>query len=327
MLFRRIACSVLCAMAVLIAANLPAELGFASEIDTEEPVAAPVPAERYLLRYKFRPNDLVYYDVQQSSTQTIKSATLIDVHTNESSTRKHFRVISVDKSGAGLLELVIDHVFMRVKFGEGDPIEFNSQSEKPAPRQFHHVRDSIGKPRARIRITSNGKLKKVTLLNRSRRRIGGIGQMEQAPETDANDPSHNFLVKFPNKSIAVGETWSDRISVQVRITKSLTRPITLVRRYSLKSVKGSRATISMSTRILTPIRDPKILTQLIQRTPTGTAVFDIDRGVIVSRTTNINQRQVGGITGKSLMTVVSKRTEKLVTPEKTALRDRKPVRK
>lgn len=315
MSFRRSANWMPGAVAMFVAIGLSLQSVDAADVDTDEPVEAPVPAKRYLLRYKFQPNDLVYYDVQQRSTQTVKGNGILDVTTTDSSERKHFRVISVDKEGTGLLELVIDHVKMKVKFGTSDPIEFDSQSSGPTPRQFRHIRDLIGRPRARTHITTNGELKKVVLLNRPPRAATRGGQMLAAPDTDDTDPSHNFLVMFPKESIAVGHTWSDRITVRVRATRTLTRPITLLRRYELKSVKGNRATIAMETRILTAIRDAKILTQLIQRTPTTTAVFDIDRGLIVSRTMEINQRQVGGITEKSSMHVVTRRTEKLVTPQ------------
>ena len=114
------------------------------------------------------------------------------------------------------------------------------------------------------------------------------------------------------------------MTVDVRTGKTLVRPITLLRKHSLTSVKGNLATISISTRILSPIRDPKIRTQLIQRTPKVTVVFDLDRGVIVEKTMTINKRQIGGITENSSMHVVSKRTERLVIPtQETASRGNK----
>jgi hypothetical protein len=311
----------------LVAVSLPGQLTTAEDITADGPVEAPIPAKHYRLRYQFKPNDLVYYDEHQRSTKTIKGAGQVDVTTTETWARKHYRVISVDREGAGLLELVIDHVKMQVDFGKKTPlVEFNSQSKDKTPRQFQRVKAMIGTPQVRMRLAANGELKKVLLLNRGSRRA--LGQLRVAPETDANDPSHNFLVVFPLESIAVGHTWSDHISVDVRVSRSLLRPITLLRRYSLTSVQDDLATISISTRILTPIRDPKIRTQLIQRTPSVTAVFDLNRGVIVEKTTTVNKRQVGGITEKSSMHVVSKRTVRLVIPtQKTALRESQSTRK
>jgi hypothetical protein len=323
MSFRKSQRWIVCAAMGLVVVGLPGQPVFSADTAADGPVAAPVPAKLYRLRYKFRPNELVYYDVQHRSKRTIKSVGLVDVTTTEIWARKHFRVISVDREGAGLLELIIDHVKMRVDFGKNAPlVEFDSRSKDKTPRQFQRVKASIGMPRVRMRLAANGELIQVTLLNRASQ--PARGQLKYAPQTDANDPSHNFLVVFPQESIAVGHSWSDRMTVDVRTGKTLVRPITLLRKHSLTSVKGNLATISISTRILSPIRDPKIRTQLIQRTPKVTVVFDLDRGVIVEKTMTINKRQIGGITENSSMHVVSKRTERLVIPtQETASRGNK----
>lgn len=280
------------------------------------PVEAPVPAKRYAFRYRFRPNELVYYDVTQKSTVVIKTAGITDTTKNETQARKHYRVISVDADGSGLLELMIDRVKMSVQFGKNVPVVYNSESSQPPPRQFRAVKKSIGRPQAKTRFAKNGELLKVTALNGSGRSVGS--QLRYAPPTAANDPSHNFLIVFPKQPIAVGGSWSDRISVHVRIGKSLLRPVTLMRKYKLVSVEGHLATIRLYTSVLTPIRDPKISTQLIQRTPSGTIVFDTNRGQIVSKTVIVNNRVVGALGNKSSMRVVSKLTEKLVEPTATA---------
>ncbi|MBT4866659.1 MAG: hypothetical protein HON53_16270, partial [Planctomycetaceae bacterium] len=282
---------IVCVVMGFVAASLPGQLTIGEEASADSPVEAPVPKQLYHLRYKFQRGDTVFYDEQQRTTKTIKGGGLVDVTKTETSARKHYRVVSVDGVGTGLLELELDRVKMQVDFGNGAPlVKFDSESKEPPPSQFRPMMDSIGKPQVRMRLAANGELKKVQLLNRSNQRA--VGQLRSAPRTDASDPSHNFLVVFPQESIAVGHSWSDRIAVDVRTTKTLLRPITLLRRYSLTSVKDGLATVSISTRILTPIRDPKILTQLIQRTPSGTAVFDLDRGVIVEKTMTINKRQV-----------------------------------
>jgi hypothetical protein len=312
-----------CVVLGLVAVGLSGQFITAEEPLNDKPVEAPIPKQLFHLRYKFQRGELVFYDEQQRTTKTIKGAGLVDVTKTETSARKHYRVVSVDGVGTGLLELVLDRVKMQVDFGKKAPlVKFDSQSKKQPPAQFRRVKATIGQPQVRMRLAANGELKNVQLLHQSNRRV--VGQLRSAPRTDVSDPSHNFLVVFPQESIAVGHSWSDRIDVDVRVSKSLLRPITLQRRYSLKSVKDGLATISIKTRILTPIRDPKILTQLIQRTPSGTAVFDLARGVIVEKTMTVNKRQVGGIIEKSLMHVISKRVERLVEPtQKTASRDSK----
>ena len=223
-----------CVVLGLVAVGLSGQLITAEETSNDKPVEAPIPKQLYRLRYKFQRDDLVFYDEQQRTTKTIKGAGLVDVTKTETSARKHYRVVSVDGVGTGLLELVLDRVKMQVDFGKNTPlVKFDSDSKEQPPSQFRSVKATIGKPQVRMRLAANGELKKVLLLNRSNQRA--VGQLRLAPQTDASDPSHNFLVVFPQESIAVGDSWSDRIAVDVRISKSLLRPITLLRRYSLRT--------------------------------------------------------------------------------------------
>ena len=271
--------------------------------------------ETYRLRYRFSPNQLVYYDVSHETTIQIKAENTSERTRHNSNARKHYRVISGSDDGQALLELVIDRVKLSVQFGKSEPVVYDSTSSDPPPAQFRTVAESIGRPQARIRFAANGKLLSVTPL---KPRDGG-GQLPNAPKTPDNDPSHNFLVVFPEDPIAVGDTWTDRLTVQVRASKTLLRPVTLLRRYELTSVEDGVATISLKTSVLTPVRDPDIRTQLIQRTPAGTIRFDINRGVILSKTLTLDETEVGLFGGKGSMHVVSHRTERFV-PLETAAR-------
>ena len=49
-------------------------------------------------------------------------------------------------------------------------------------------------------------------------------------------------------------------------------------RYRLEQVKTGVATISVKTQILTPINDPSVRSQLVQRISQGEIRFDIDAG-------------------------------------------------
>ena len=52
------------------------------------------------------------------------------------------------------------------------------------------------------------------------------------------------------------------------------------RSYELVEVKDGRATIKIRSALITPIRDGMILAQLIQMSPCGTIVFDLENGRI-----------------------------------------------
>ena len=124
----------------------------------------------------------------------------------------------------------------------------------------------------------------------------------------------------------VGDSWTDQIEVKVTISKGLTKNIAILRRYDLKAINGSQAVIEMNSTVATPIRDPKLNGQLIQRTPAGTILFDIENGQIVSRELKTDKTEIGVFDDNSSMRAVSSRIEKRLGRDealRTAIEEKK----
>ena len=91
--------------------------------------------------------------------------------------------------------------------------------------------------------------------------------------------------------------------------------------YELESVRTGVATIRMATRILTPIRDPAIRSQLMHRESTGTVRFDVEAGRILSQRVEVDRQVVGFRTAASRTHYKTHFTEKLLpAAAKTAAR-------
>jgi len=112
--------------------------------------------------------------------------------------------------------------------------------------------------------------------------------------------------------VKIGDTWKDRFQTDVTVEKTLKKDVTLQRTYKLEKVEGSIATIKLNTGLITPINDPQIEVQLIQRSPAGTIKFDLEQGRIVSMDTVVNQTVLGAFGPKSLMSAVTNSKEKLL---------------
>lgn len=281
------------------------------------PVSGTKPAETtgpVLLRYKYDVNQVTYYDVLHTMRITTQKNQSSETAQNESHAVKHYRVVAVEPDGSALLELVIDRVRMSAQFGENDPVTFDSEKSEVCPPQFEKVRESVGKPLARVKVTPTGELVNVVRT--------AVPNAPAAGETPDNDPSNNFLVPLPKNPLKVGESWSDQIEVKVTVAKGLTRNVAILRRYDLKSVSGNVATIDTVSTVVTPVKDPAINGQLIQRTPSGTIVFDMEAGRIVSYELKTDKTEVGVFEENSSMRAVSSRVEKLVTRDE-ALRTAK----
>ena len=192
----------------------------------------------------------------------------------------------------------------------GQPIDYDStKPDAKVPHAFASIVESIGKPQVRVRMSPQGKLLTMSRLNDE----GKAGPKVSASAIPANDPSHNFLVTFPKEPVAIGATWSDELTVNVVVTKEINREIKLLRTFELTQVKDNIATMKVATSIKSKVNNPAILTQLIQRTPSGTVTFDIANGRIASRDMKTDRSVINGLGSNTVFRAVSHRTEKLAT--------------
>ncbi len=266
----------------------------AEEQDKQAAKAAP---EKYELNYQFKAGEFVHYQVSDSSSYTTQKDAISETAKNQSIAWRQYRVVSVDKSGEAVLELMIDRVRLQTQFDDSPPIVFDSADPKLQPESFKQILQTVGKPMSRIRVNRQGKLLEV------HNYFGK--QPEQA------DPSLNFLVVFPKEPVAINETWKQNLEVEVFVTKTLKEKVKLLRIYQLKSVENDLATISLSTVLLSTIRDPAIKVRLMQQTPSGTIQFDMKRRLLISRKLQTDDQVIGAFGAGTLVKAMSIREETL----------------
>ena len=263
---------------------------------------------KHKLAYKFVSGQSVRYEVVHDVQMTTRYNEAMEVASNKTEARKHYKVLGVDAEGTGELELVIDWVRMNASFGNGDVTLFESDNPEHQPPKFRHVLDSIGKAQATMRFNAVGKLLKVTPRTEAVR----------TPEGAANEPQHfAFLIPLPAEPAAIGSIWKDRFDLAVSVSEKLRQNVTLQTTYKLDSVARQQAVISFKTAVLTPVHDPSIAAQLIQRETTGTIKFDVQRGLIASRTVKVYRTVINPFGDKSSMHASSELVEKLI-PEPLA---------
>ena len=125
--------------------------------------------------------------------------------------------------------------------------------------------------------------------------------------------NRSFLARLPREPVGIGATWSDQFKLKVTDPAAGSRHINVRRIYELKQVKDDRATISWKTTRLTPVVDRRILAQLIQCLSPGTILFDLKRGVLVSRTAQVNSTLIAPFGEDTLMSAQT--THELVLSE------------
>lgn len=265
----------------MAAAQAP-EAGPAQRFTLVSPGAEP----RVQLAYRFETGAFSNYEVVNKQMITTQFKEYVETVTNETTARKQFRVVSVDDAGNATLEPVVQRVVMSAKFGSADPIVCDSDKPEDAPGQFKDVLKTVNKPIARVQVTSSGEMLKVTLMD------GAPDGMTAADSL--NDPRLNFLTVLPKEPVGVGASWKDRFSVPVTLGEGrLTQPVTLQRTYEVTKLENGVATISLKTTVITPVADPKIEVQLMQRALVGTLEFDTTRGCVLSQRTMASKVVVG----------------------------------
>jgi hypothetical protein len=265
---------------LLLAEDASADSDSASQPDSTD--------QAVLLRYHFERGQFVHYEVASKSKMILQAKQEVQTISEKRSTRKHYRVVSVDENGNAVLEPVIDHVVMEAQSDNEDPIVFDSDSPEPVPSQFTTVSETVGRVQVRVRSSKS-----------------------------TDEESHKFLITFPEEAIALGESWDDdftvKVSIAVEFKKPLYKTVTIRRRYTLDSVDGDIARISFATYPLSVDRDPQVEMQLVQRSLTGDVEFDLKKGVI-RKWSSSGSGQVFNVFGpRSSAQASSSNIERLVT--------------
>jgi hypothetical protein len=104
------------------------------------------------------------------------------------------------------------------------------------------------------------------------------------------------------------------LEVEVVLKDGATKKIQTRQKFTLDRVVDSVATITVDSQILTPISDPAIEAQLIQRLSSGTVRFDIESGRVLSQQLDLDRHVIGFSGAASSMHYVTRFTEELLPP-------------
>ncbi len=265
--------------------------------------ALSVEGEQHTLAYKFTPGEEVRTRVAQLSTVDTKIKGQVSVAKSRSISTKVWKITAVDGQGNITLENSVADVDMWQSVTGKPEIKYNSLTDKTPPLGYQYVADSIGKPLATLTITPAGKLME---------RRSDLPQM--------NTGLGDLAVPLPEGPVKAGDTWETPEDIRLKID-DVNLTIKVRQFYRLVLVQTGVATISVETQVLTPVRDPKILSQLVQRMQKGTIKFDIDAGRLLHRQMDLDESILGFNGPESHMNYLSRTTEEPVengTAGKTA---------
>lgn len=252
-------------------------------------------AEKYTLRYKLHQGEEIRTRVSQLATiETTISGSSQTTQMISLST-KLWRIKSVDAAGKITFEHVVEDVDMRNEMSGRQEVHYNSRTDKKAPPGYEDVAKSLNTPLAVVTIDPEG-----NVLAR---------EEKHRPAIDASGSV--LVMPLPKEAVAIGYVWMLPGEVTVPLEDGSVKTIQTRQRYELEEVKDGIATISVETQILTPVSNPKIRSQLIQRLWKGHIRFDIDAGRMVSQRTDLDERVLSFAGPESSMHYVARFTEEV----------------
>jgi hypothetical protein len=302
-----------------------------SAATTDAPAEA-APA-MWVLQYKFLPEQKLHYRTTEKKTLLGEIDGNRKVDVSELRMGRVFTVQSVDADGTAQIAMQFDEVWMSRKVNDDPAVEFDARM-KPSeiPNEFRNVAHSLKGGATRYAITSRGlPAEKETGQPSEADSQPAAKTVEQAslvePDTTDSgvttiaaagtagsrkqDQTTSFLMPMPEHPVAVGDRWKETIPVTIRVTAEFNREVQILRTYRLESVEKGIANISFWSSIASPVKGPTMMSQLIQATPRGTMVFDVERGVMTRREMRYDQSVPGVFGSGSLLTSVGTTIEEL----------------
>jgi hypothetical protein len=264
--------------------------------------------QQFEFRYQFPVGETLRWNVEHISTNKTSMEEVTEVMSSRTESTTAWKVLSLDSHGNATLEQTIESANWWQKTGDKNPISFNSADRQPPPQEFASMAQTVGRPLMTMCVDPLG-----TTISSS-----------------AEDNQYKFgtgspWIPFPQHPIAVGDLWYEPSEVTAFNEDKSIRRVKLRIRYELADVRDQKATINFSTEILTPVDDPHVQSQLLQRITRGVLTFDLARGRMVGKRVNWNEKVQGFHGPNSLLHYLGQYTVLILEPTGQALSENPSV--
>ena len=265
---------------------------------------APPSSEKYTLRYKFRQGETIRWQVVHRAKVSATVSGTTQVAETTSSSVKVWQVTGVNAQGAATFAHSVASVDMKQQLSGREEVHYNSLTDPKPPAGFEDAAKAVNVVLSVITLDPQGNI------------VRREDKHPQASQTAAAQ----ITVSLPAEAIAVGHTWSQPHDVDVSLPTGIVKKIKTRQVFSLLSVNNGIAVIGIETQVLTPIHDPAIEAQLVQRETSGQIRFDIAAGRIIGQQMDLDKHVLGFSGAASSMHYVTRFTEELMPESQAAVR-------
>jgi len=264
------------------------EKDLAGELEKAKQKLAPT----YRLAYQHKAGDLMRTRVVHLATVETKIKGVAQTTKSRTVSTRLWNIRDVDAQG----NITFDHSVERVEMWnsiEGrQEVHFDSAVDKNPPAEFSTVAASVGKVLATIKIDPHGRI--LERNNAQAQFNPGIGEV---------------TIPFPNVPVKAGNTWSIPDELKLPLEDGTIKKVQTRQQYRLEKVEAGVATITLETQVLTPVNEPKVQSQLVQRLQRGTLKFDVDAGRLIHKQLDIDEEVFGFSGNDSHMQYLARFTE------------------
>lgn len=247
---------------------------------------------QFELKYRFQPGEEILSKVIHLVTMDTKIAGTEEIVETRSVSIRRWKITAVDKRGNITFLHYVDKANMWQKVTGRPEIRFDSESDEQPHELYRNVAKTIGVSLATITISPQGVI---------------LGRESAQPHF--NPGIGELTVPLPDRPVKVGQKWYIPNELRIATADGRYKRIQTRQLYTLQKVQTGVATIKVATQVLTPIRDPKIQSKLIQRLQHGTIKFDLDAGRVRSKQMDLNERVIGFNGAASIMHYLTRFTE------------------
>ena len=240
-------------------------------------VAAQTSPKTYVLKYHFKPGQVLDYQSKQSSSfnTTIQGQSFKT--TSELHMVKRWKVLDVSEDRSASVE--VTNLEIQMHRNDGNRIiDFDNRDPEKQPAEFANLLSMIGKPLGVVTVSPAGTVSEVKRLIEANGVDIGLGSV---------------FLPLPEKPVAIGDQWQRNYTLTVTRANQEVKKFQVRQKYTLEGVEGAIATVRYKTVLLDPINDPQLEVQLAQQQPAGSFEFDLQGGIVVSHSQDLEKTVIG----------------------------------
>jgi len=251
------------------------------------------PQRPYLLRYRFQPGEEVRWEIlQQARVKTTVGGTT-QVAESVTQSVKLWRVRECTPEGTVTFEHLVESVEMWQRLTGREEVRYSSRSPGDPPRGFEAIAASLNVPLATVTMDARGRI-----LKRVRHPVKTLVDTEPL-----------MTILLPEEPVSPGASWSFPYELEIPLENGMMKVVKAAEIYKLREVRSGVAIIEITTKVLTPINDPRLEAKLVQREREGVAHFDIEAGRLIRQEHELDRRVTGFSGQASLLQYSSRLTE------------------